>query len=236
MTKFSSTTIICHHREHRDHRERRLSSLCFSVTSVVDYIRTACLIVAIAVLAAGCNNSDNSNPNDPSQVNIEFTTTDLVVGTGNPAVAGNTATVNYTLWLYNGGSPESKGTRIQSSLDPGGVPQVVLIGRLQTLPGFEQGLLGMRVGGKRRMLHSIESRLWAAASQWQRHTAERRSRVRGRHAELGAAMTGVEVGATNHQPLTTNRPFILTHAKQSTDRVCPLSAFHDHLWRRQPAR
>ena len=150
MTKFPSTAIICYHREHRDHREHRSSALCFSVTSVVNYIRTACLIVAMAVLAAGCN-SDNSNPNDPSQVKIEFTVTDLVVGTGNPAVVGNTATVHYTGWLYNGGNPESKGTRFQSSLDPGGMPVVVTIGRLQTLPGFEQGLLGMRVGGKRRV-------------------------------------------------------------------------------------
>ncbi len=108
-------------------------------------------MIALAVLAAGCNNSDNSNPNDPSQVNIEFTTTDLVVGTGNQAVAGNTATVNYTGWLYNGGNPESKGTQFDTNVRPGGVPLVVLIGRLATLPGFEQGLLGMRVGGKRRM-------------------------------------------------------------------------------------
>jgi FKBP-type peptidyl-prolyl cis-trans isomerase FkpA len=110
-----------------------------------------CLIVLIvACCASGCNNDYNSNPTDPSQVNIEFTVTDLTVGTGDPAVAGNVATVNYTGWLYNAAGTESKGRQFGSSMDPGGTPQVITIGRLQFLPGFEQALLGMRVGGRRR--------------------------------------------------------------------------------------
>jgi FKBP-type peptidyl-prolyl cis-trans isomerase FkpA len=109
------------------------------------------LIVAVVLSAIGCdNNSNNSNPNDPSQVNIQFTVTDLVVGTGNPAVVGNVATVNYTGWLYNGGGPESKGRQFDTSMQPGRNPETITIGRLQFIPGFEQALLGMRVGGKRR--------------------------------------------------------------------------------------
>jgi FKBP-type peptidyl-prolyl cis-trans isomerase FkpA len=108
------------------------------------------LILAVALLAIGCDQNNNSNPNDPSQVNIQFTVTDLVTGTGNPAVVGNVATVNYTGWLYNSGGPESKGRQFDTSLQPGRNPEVVTIGRLQTIPGFEQALIGMRVGGKRR--------------------------------------------------------------------------------------
>lgn len=107
------------------------------------------VIAAVALLAAACDN--NSNPNDPSQVNIEFATTDLVVGTGDPAVAGNVATVNYTGWLYDGGGVDSKGVMFDTSLRAGATPLVVTIGRLQYIAGFEQGLLGMRVGGKRRV-------------------------------------------------------------------------------------
>jgi FKBP-type peptidyl-prolyl cis-trans isomerase FkpA len=107
------------------------------------------LILVVVFLALGCD-SNNTNPNDPSQVNIQFTVTDLVVGTGNPAVVGNVATVNYTGWLYNGGGPESKGRQFDTSLQPGRTPEVITIGRLQSIPGFEQALLGMRVGGKRR--------------------------------------------------------------------------------------
>jgi FKBP-type peptidyl-prolyl cis-trans isomerase FkpA len=121
-----------------------------SQTTMNNYKRAAFLMAALAVLATGCNN-DNSNPNDPSQVKIEFTVTDLVVGSGNSAAAGNSVTVNYTGWLYNGGNPESKGTEFDTNVKPGGVPLSVTIGRSQIIPGFQQGLLGMRVGGKRRV-------------------------------------------------------------------------------------
>jgi FKBP-type peptidyl-prolyl cis-trans isomerase FkpA len=105
------------------------------------------LVLAAILFASSCTDDYNSNPNDPSQVKIEFTVTDLVVGTGNAAVVGNVATVNYAGWLYNSGGPESKGKQFASSVD---ASTVVTIGRLQYIPGFEQALLGMRVGGKRR--------------------------------------------------------------------------------------
>jgi FKBP-type peptidyl-prolyl cis-trans isomerase FkpA len=107
---------------------------------------------ALAILAVGCN-SDNGNPNDPSQVNIQFTTTEITVGSGPVAVAGNLATVGYTGWLYNSAGPESKGRQFGSSNDPppNGGPLDVRLGAGQFLPGFEQGILGMRVGGKRRV-------------------------------------------------------------------------------------
>ena len=59
-------------------------------------MRKLFVCLAVALLAAGCNSEDGGggSPTDPSQVNIEFSTTDLVTGTGaGPAVPGNTATV-----------------------------------------------------------------------------------------------------------------------------------------------
>ena len=111
------------------------------------HIRTAFLLLLVVVCAAACEDS-NSNPNDPSQVNIEFTTTDLTVGTGNQAAAGNTVTVHYTGWLYNSSNVESKGTQFDSSA--GAAPIQVTIGQRRVITGFEQALVGMRVGGKRR--------------------------------------------------------------------------------------
>ncbi len=113
-------------------------------------MRKLFVCAAMAILSAGCN-SDNANPNDPSQVNIEFTTTDLVVGSGAQATNGNTASVNYTLWLYNQAGVESKGNRIESSTDPGRTPFMLTLGVSNVIPGFTQGVLGMRVGGKRRV-------------------------------------------------------------------------------------
>ncbi len=105
-------------------------------------------VMAVALLGAGCDTS--SNPSNPSQVNIEFATTDLLVGNGDTAALGNVATVNYTGWLYDGGGPESKGSQFDTSLQAGRDPLVVTIGRGEVIPGFEAALIGMRVGGKRR--------------------------------------------------------------------------------------
>jgi FKBP-type peptidyl-prolyl cis-trans isomerase FkpA len=115
--------------------------------------------LAVALAAVGCNSDGGGgSPTDPSQVNIEFSTTDLVVGTGAEAVAGRTATLPFELFLYNPSGTASKGTRIQGSTDaspqsPGGVvgPVVFVIGSGTLIPGFDLGVRGMKVGGRRRM-------------------------------------------------------------------------------------
>ena len=112
------------------------------------------VLVAVLCVAAGCR--DSGNPTDPSQVVIEFSTTDLVVGTGAEAVNGTQATIgNWELWLYDPSGPASKGVSIQnqSSLINGAPagPIVLVVGGGRFIPGFEQGVRGMRVGGKRRI-------------------------------------------------------------------------------------
>ena len=117
----------------------------------------ACL--AVALFAVACNNDGGGgSPTDPSQVTVEFSTTDLVVGTGATAGPGNLATLNFELWLYDPSGPASKGVRRQGSTDPnpqgpGGIigPVEFVIGSGGILTGFDQGVRGMRVGGKRRM-------------------------------------------------------------------------------------
>lgn len=116
----------------------------------------ACL--AVALIAVGCDRNGGGSPTDPSQVTVEFSTTDLVVGTGAEAGPGNRATLNYELWLYDPAGPASKGARKQGSTDPdpnrpGQLigPFTFVIGTGATIPGFDQGVRGMRVGGKRRM-------------------------------------------------------------------------------------
>lgn len=105
--------------------------------------------LAVALFAVGCNSDGGGSPTDPSQVNVEFSTTDLVVGTGAEAVVGSRATFNnWELWLYNPAGTASKGTRVQGS-EAGVISYTV--GSAQLIPGFDQGVRGMRVGGKRRM-------------------------------------------------------------------------------------
>jgi len=107
------------------------------------------LACVLALVTVGCNNDDGGNPTDPSQVNIEFTLTDLVVGTGTQAALGNAVTVNYTGWLYNPQGTDSKGTQFDTSIGRTPLGPFTL-GSRSLLVGFEQAVVGMRIGGRRR--------------------------------------------------------------------------------------
>lgn len=71
---------------------------------------------------------------------------DVKPGTGAAIKAGDTVTVNYTGWLTNG-------TKFDSSLNPGRTPfQVQNVGQAQVIQGWNLGLIGMKVGGERRLI------------------------------------------------------------------------------------
>jgi FKBP-type peptidyl-prolyl cis-trans isomerase FkpA len=76
--------------------------------------------------------------------------TDTVTGTGKTAVAGATITVHYTGWLYSPKAPKQQGTRFDSSV--GGDPFTFQLGSGQVIKGWDQGLAGMKVGGKRTLV------------------------------------------------------------------------------------
>jgi FKBP-type peptidyl-prolyl cis-trans isomerase FkpA len=80
-------------------------------------------------------------------MNVPFSQTDLLVGTGRQAAAGNRITVNYTLWLYDGSKTDNKGNQLES----GQLPPIT-IGAGQVIRGWDQGVPGMAVGGKRRLV------------------------------------------------------------------------------------
>lgn len=106
------------------------------------------LLVVLGLTTAACGGSSDS-PTAPS-ANVPYSTADLRVGTGAEAVTGRTIAVEYTLWLYSASGTDNKGTRVQSSLDPGGQPFVLRAGGNDAIPGFSQAVVGMRVGGLRR--------------------------------------------------------------------------------------
>jgi FKBP-type peptidyl-prolyl cis-trans isomerase FkpA len=74
-----------------------------------------------------------------------LTRTDTVVGTGLEAVSGKAVTFNYSVWLYSDTAAEHKGTKIQANTFS------FTIGKNQAIPGVDQGVLGMKVGGKRTL-------------------------------------------------------------------------------------
>ena len=74
--------------------------------------------------------------------------TDSVVGTGATATAGHKVSVHYTGWLYNNGE---KGKKFDSSVDRG-QPFSFPLGGRQVIPGWDEGVAGMKVGGKRTLI------------------------------------------------------------------------------------
>lgn len=78
-------------------------------------------------------------------------TTELKEGTGATAVAGRPVSVHYTGWLYSESAAENKGTKFDSSVDRG-QPFQFALGAGQVIPGWDQGVAGMKVGGSRRLI------------------------------------------------------------------------------------
>jgi FKBP-type peptidyl-prolyl cis-trans isomerase len=72
---------------------------------------------------------------------------DLVVGQGDTASSGQSVTVHYTGWLDNSGN---KGAKFDSSRDRN-EPFTFALGRGQVIKGWDQGVAGMKVGGKRTL-------------------------------------------------------------------------------------
>jgi FKBP-type peptidyl-prolyl cis-trans isomerase len=117
------------------------------------------VILTVLGFAFGCGKSEKSSipnqpgtssPSGPTKVNGQPTTTpsgleysDIVVGTGATAVPGKPVSVHYTGWLTNG-------DKFDSSLDRG-KPFVFTLGEGQVIKGWDEGVAGMKAGGKRQL-------------------------------------------------------------------------------------
>ena len=77
--------------------------------------------------------------------------TDLVVGDGALAEAGNNIVVHYTGWLYDTSQPDNKGEKFDSSVDRN-QPFQFPLGAGRVIQGWDQGFNGMQVGGKRLLV------------------------------------------------------------------------------------
>ena len=94
-------------------------------------------VMIVMILIAGCSK-------DKEAMNGELIIEDLKVGEGSEVVKYNIVTVNYTGWLTDG-------TKFDSSLNPGRSPFRFTVGGGQVIKGWDEGLIGMKVGGKRKL-------------------------------------------------------------------------------------
>jgi FKBP-type peptidyl-prolyl cis-trans isomerase FkpA len=119
--------------------------------AIVTLARFASRLVAPAACAlllagvAGCG----STTTGPSST-APFSQVDLRIGTGAEAATGNFLTVNYTGWLYDPTRADLKGLQFDTSL--GKDPFTFTLGGQQVIQGWDQGLVGMKVGGIRKLV------------------------------------------------------------------------------------
>jgi FKBP-type peptidyl-prolyl cis-trans isomerase len=110
--------------------------------SLIEEDRVNRLLMAVVLVGSvglvGCSSGDD-NPAGPTNLIIE----DRVIGTGATAANGDTVTVHYVGTLQDG-------TKFDSSYDANR-PFAFKVGVGQVIQGWDLGIPGMRVGGKRRL-------------------------------------------------------------------------------------
>jgi peptidylprolyl isomerase len=111
-------------------------------------IRLAGAALALAVLAvsAPAGRSDAAD-NQVIEMPDGLKYTDTKTGEGAAARSGNKVSVHYTGWLSDNGA---KGKKFDSSVDRG-QPFQFTLGQHQVIAGWDEGVAGMKVGGKRTL-------------------------------------------------------------------------------------
>jgi FKBP-type peptidyl-prolyl cis-trans isomerase len=99
----------------------------------------AMLVLTFSLGVGGSMAENNQEITTPSGLKY----VDQVVGTGEVAVAGKTVNVHYTGWLENGKKFDSSVDRGQAFSFPLGAGRVI--------KGWDEGVQGMKVGGKRKL-------------------------------------------------------------------------------------
>jgi len=117
-------------------------------------MRRVLLLLSLSLpawLLSGC-----TPPGPPPGGSIAaFRMIDEQVGSGAEAHPGNQVTVRYTGWLYDEKAKDQRGEKFDASADHG-QPFSFTLGGGQVIRGWDEGVAGMRVGGKRRLMLPAE--------------------------------------------------------------------------------
>ncbi len=122
-------------------------------------IKKLSLGMVMLLAIAGCqaqSNTTNAKENTQMSANVtELQKIDTVVGEGREAEIGFNVTVHYTGWLYDANAENHKGKKFDSSLDRNS-PFNFFLGGGQVIQGWDEGVQGMKVGGKRTLIIPAE--------------------------------------------------------------------------------
>jgi FKBP-type peptidyl-prolyl cis-trans isomerase FkpA len=104
------------------------------------------VVAAVLIVTASACSTNTTAPSSTAP----FSTLDLILGTGTEAVSGGVLTVNYTGWVYDPSKPDKKGLQFDTSV--GKTAFTFTLGSGSVIKGWDQGLVGMKVGGVRRLI------------------------------------------------------------------------------------
>lgn len=118
----------------------------------IRFIAVACIMVSAAFTGQSIGAETTHKENPKMKQNItELEVIDQVAGTGKEALLGTNVRVHYTGWLYDPGKVGGRGNKFDSSLDRG-EPFVFFLGGGQVIRGWDEGVVGMKEGGRRMLI------------------------------------------------------------------------------------
>jgi len=103
----------------------------------------------IAVVAVGCGHREPVAAAVTGVTSMQ--STELKAGAGEALTAGKIAVVQYTGWLYEASAADKRGKQFDSSRTAG-QPFRFPVGTGRVIKGWDQGVLGMKVGESRRLV------------------------------------------------------------------------------------
>jgi len=105
----------------------------------------------LAGLLSACGGKPAAVPAGAAATVTEMQSTQLKAGSGDSVAAGKIAVVQYTGWLYEAAAKDNKGKQFDSSRNRG-QPFSFPLGAGQVIKGWDQGVVGMKVGESRRLV------------------------------------------------------------------------------------
>ncbi|HEY2685111.1 MAG TPA: FKBP-type peptidyl-prolyl cis-trans isomerase [Steroidobacteraceae bacterium] len=110
------------------------------------------LSISLLLALGACAPKQSPAPSAPVSAVTSLEKTDIKVGAGPEIAAGQIAVVQYTGWLYDTAAKNNRGQQFDSSREAGREAFKFPVGTGSVIKGWDQGVLGMKVGGERRLV------------------------------------------------------------------------------------
>lgn len=129
------------------------SSLSLLRKNTLKQLISYCILgLSMSLAVTGCKRADTPPAATAAAAadSVALQKIDTVAGTGKEATDGATVVVHYTGWLYEPNTESKRGAQFDSS--SGREPFSFHLGGGQVIPGWDAGVAGMKVGGKRTLI------------------------------------------------------------------------------------